>query len=371
MSDYQASTANQALEIIDFRRLEGAAQKVLPKGAFDYIARGAGDEWTMRQNEAAFHRRPLIPRVLSDLEAPDPATHLLGLPLSMPILMAPTAAQGLCHVEAERATAHGVAEVGTLMAVSTYSNTPIEEIARAGGGAPQWFQLYLGKDDGANEALVSKAAGLGFKAIVLTADATVGGNREADEINHFTFPLAMPNLPLPDKEKGKASGIGQIFAASQQKISARDIEKIATWSGGLPVLVKGVQSPMDAMLALGAGASGIYVSNHGGRQLDGAPGSFDVLRSIAEAVDGRVPIVFDSGIRRGQHVFQALACGADAVAIGRPALYGLALGGAPGVASVFRHLDREFRMVMQLCGTRTIAEVKSARLMDGASGPWG
>lgn len=368
MSDYRAGTAHRALDIIDFKRLEAAAEGVLPKGAFDYIARGAGDEWTMRQNEEAFHHRPLIPRVLSDLDAPDPCTDLLGLTLSMPILMAPTAAQGLCHVDAEKATARGVAEVGTLMAVSTYANTPIEDIARAGGGAPQWFQLYLGKDDGANEALVSKAARLGFKAIVLTADATIGGNREADAIDHFTFPLAMPNLPLPGKDKGRASGIGQIFAASRQKISPRDIERISSWSGGLPVLVKGVQSPMDAMLALGAGASGIYVSNHGGRQLDGGPGSFDVLQSIAEAVDGRAPIVFDSGIRRGQHVFQALACGADAVAVGRPALYGLALGGAPGVASVFRHLEKEFCMVMQLCGTRTVAEIRKARLMDRERG---
>lgn len=364
MGDYQAGAANRALDIIDFHRLEEAARQVLPKGAFDYIAHGAGDEWTMRQNEEAFHHRPLIPRVLADLADPDPGIELFGVRLSMPILMAPTAAQGLCHVDAEKATARGVAEVGTLMAVSTYANTPIEDVARAGQGAPQWFQLYLGKDDGANAALLDRARASGFRAIVLTADATVGGNREADEIDHFTFPLAMPNLPLPDKDrsKGKASGIGQIFAASRQKIAPRDVEWVAAHSG-LPVLVKGIQSPLDALLALGAGASGIYVSNHGGRQLDGGPGSFDVLESISEAVAGRAPVVFDSGIRRGQHVFQALACGADAVAIGRPALYGLTLGGAPGVASVFRHLDRELRMVMQLGGTRTIAEVKRAQLM--------
>lgn len=358
--EYKASHAEKELDIINLASLEAEAEKIIPKGAFGYISGGAGDEWTLRRNIECFNTRQIQPRVLADLEKPDLSTSILGIDLPSPVIMAPSAAHGLSHVEGEKATARALAEVGSIMSISTYANTSIEETAKAGKGAPQWFQIYMSKDDEFNNYLIDKAKNSGVSAIILTADATVGGNREADAVNGFTFPLPMANLA--QFGEGKGQGIGEIYAKALQKIKPADVEKLAARSK-LPVIVKGIQTPEDALLALGCGASAVYVSNHGGRQLDGGPGSFEVLESIAEAVAGRVPVIFDSGIRRGQHVFKALACGADVVGVNRPVLYALALGGAKGVASVFKHLNKELAMVMQLAGTRNIAEVKRAKLL--------
>lgn len=360
MVEYKASTAHKDLDILNLSSLEEEARAVIPEGAFGYICGGAGDEWTMHRNEDAFADRQIAPRVLADLEEPDLSASVLGIRLPSPVIMAPSAAHGLAHAEGEVATARALAELGTLMCISTYANTSIEDAANAGKGAPQWFQMYMSKDDGFNRFLLEKAKACGVKAVILTADATVGGNREADRINRFTFPLPMANLA--QYGGGTGLSIEAIYAKALQKISPADVEKIAAMTG-LPVIVKGIQTPQDAMLAIGAGAAGVYVSNHGGRQLDGGPGSFDVLESIAEAVAGRVPLIFDSGIRRGQHVFKALALGADIVGINRPVLYALALGGSKGVISAFRCLNRELAMVMQLAGTRNIQEVKRTRLL--------
>lgn len=361
MGGYKAGTADRELDIVNLDLLEKEAEKILDQGAFDYYRGGAGDEWTMRENRSAFEKRRILPRVLMDMEGPDPRTSILGVDLPSPVILAPAAAQGLAHAEAEKATARGAARARTIMCVSTYSNTPIADVAQAGGGAPQWFQFYPTKDDGFNAELVRRAVESGYKAVILTADATVGGNREADKLNHFVFPLGMPNIRNGNRGSGAGEDMSEIYAEALQKISLKTVEKIAARSK-LPVIVKGVQSPHDAVRALGAGAAGIYVSNHGGRQLDGGPASFDMLPPIAEAVSGAAPIIFDGGIRRGQHVFKALACGADVVAAARPFLYALALGGAPGVKSVFDFFNRELVMVMQLAGTMTIREVKAARL---------
>lgn len=358
--NYQASSADKELEITNLALLEKEAEKIIPKGAFGYISGGAGDEWTMRRNAESFNFRQIQPRVLADLEKPDMSTSIFGVTLPIPVIMAPSAAHGLAHVEGEKATARALAEVGSIMSISTYANTSIEETAAAGKGATQWFQIYMSKDDEFNNFLLDKAKNNGASAIILTADATVGGNREADVINSFTFPLPMANLA--QFGTGKGQGIGEIYAKALQKIKPSDVEKIASRTK-LPVIVKGIQSPEDALLAMGSGAAAVYVSNHGGRQLDGGPGSFEVLESIADAVAGRVPVIFDSGVRRGQHVFKALACGADLVGINRPVLYALALGGAKGVVSVFKHLHKELAMVMQLAGTKNIAEAKQTRLL--------
>lgn len=188
---YTASSANQELNIVNLQSLEAEAKKVIPQGAFGYISGGAGDEWTMRRNQEAFNDKVIMPRVLADLEQPDMRTSLLGIDLPSPIIMAPSAAHGLSHVEGEVATARALAEVGSIMSVSTYANTTIEETARAGNGAPQWFQIYMSKDDEFTFFLLDKAKAAGMKAIILTADATVGGNREDDVRNKFTFPLPM------------------------------------------------------------------------------------------------------------------------------------------------------------------------------------
>ncbi|MFT8869001.1 alpha-hydroxy-acid oxidizing protein, partial [Liquorilactobacillus nagelii] len=184
----------------------------------------------------------------------------------------------------------------------------------------------------------------------------------SDIINNFQFPIPMANLAKFSEGDGKGKGIMEIYAAAAQKIAPADVRKIAEYTH-LPVIVKGIESAEDALLAIGAGAQGIYVSNHGGRQLNGGPAAFDVLHEVAQAVDHRVPVIFDSGVRRGSHVFKALASGADLVALARPVIYGLALGGAQGVASVINHLNDELKIDMQLAGTKTIEDVKQAKLI--------
>ena len=359
--DYLANDLVRELRIIDLTELEREAARVIGKGAMGYIRGGAGDEWTMRRNTACFDERPILPRVLASLAKPDTKCRILGIDLPFPIIMAPVAAQGLAHVSAEAGTARGTAEAGTIMCVSTYAGMTLEEIALAGNGAPQWFQFYPSKDAGFNRHLLDQALAGGYRAVVLTADATVGGNREADLRNRFVFPLKMANLEQYGSGQGRS--IEQIYADAMQQIGPAEVERIAAYTR-LPVIVKGIQAPEDALRAIDAGAAGVQVSNHGGRQLDGGPGSFEALPAVARAVNGRVPVIFDSRIRRGQHIFKALASGADVVAIGRPAIYGLALGGWMGVRSVFEFFRHELEMVMQLAGTPDIEAVKKTRLFD-------
>ncbi|MBQ2005786.1 MAG: alpha-hydroxy-acid oxidizing protein [Alphaproteobacteria bacterium] len=232
----------------------------------------------------------------------------------------------------------------------------LAEIAGAGNGAPQWFQLYLSKDDATNRALVKSAESLGYRAIILTVDAPVGGNRVRDARNKFKFPLDLPNVP---RSGGK--GINTIFAEAKNDLVPYDIMRVKSMTK-LPVIVKGILHPDDAEIAIAAGADAIWVSNHGGRQLDGAPAAFEVLPEIAARVNKRVPIIFDSGVRRRQHIFKALASGADVVAIGRPVIYGLALGGWRGVESVFEYLRKDLQRVMWLAGVQTVDEIKDVEL---------
>jgi len=362
-AEYIQSHAEQRLQIIDVLDLEFQAEKIIPTGGFGYISGGSEDEWTLRQNISAFDQRQIIPRVLTGVENPVLKTTLFDIPLEMPIIAAPCAAQGLAHFRGEAATAEGVGSAGTLMTQSTYSSVSIADTAASAPASPQFFQLYLSKDWAFNHYLLDEAKRAGVKAIVVTADSTLGGYREADLRNGFKFPLPMANLVAFSGGDGKGKSISEIYAAAAQRILPADIRRISDYSN-LPVLVKGIQSPEDAEIAIGSGASGVYVSNHGGRQLNGGPPSFQVLPRIAQAVNGKVPIIFDSGIRRGSHVFKALACGADVVAIGRPVVYALALGGALGVRSVFEHLRDELEIVMQLAGAASIAEIKRSKILS-------
>lgn len=324
---YQASNEEHPIEIVNIASLEGRVKERMDKGAFGYIRGGSEDEWTMKENTSSFNNKTIMPRVLRGIDHADLSTKLWDIDLATPIIQAPSAAPD----------------------------------------APQFFQLYMSKDDGFNEFILEKAVKAGAKAIILTADSTLGGYREEDIINKFQFPLPMPNLAAYSAKSasgdGEGKGIAEIYAAAKQGLVPEDIKKIKDLTN-LPVFVKGIQSPEDAEVAIAAGADGIWISNHGGRQLDGGPASFDVLPLIAGVVNKRVPIVFDSGVRRGEHVFKALASGADLVAIGRPVIYGLNLGGAEGVKSVFDHLNKELSITMQLAGTKNIDEVKNTRLND-------
>lgn len=276
-------------------------------------------------------------------------------------MAAPVAAQGLVHSRGELATAEGMAKAGTIMSQSTYGNSTIKETAAAGKGAPQFFQLYMSKDWNINKLWLDQAVSSGVKAIVMTVDSMFGGYREADVINGFQFPIPMGNLEELSAGGSQGRGIADIYAAAQV-ITPSDVKKVIDYTG-LPVIVKEIQDPEDAERAIEVGAGAIWVSNHGGHQLNGGPASFDVLKSISQLVNKRVPVIFDSGVRRGSHVFKALASGADMVAIGRPILYGLALGGAQGAQVVVEHLNKELKIVMQLADTQMIEDIKKAKLI--------
>lgn len=360
---YDAPTEVKDLEVLNTYELEKEAEKIVPKGGFNYMAGGSGDEFTLRQNTKVWDTKGILPRVLADVESPDPSTTILGHDIRAPFIMAPIAAHGLAHESKEAGTARGVAEFGTIMSISAYSGAKFEEIEKGLNGSPRWFQIYMSKDDEINKNILDEAKADGATAIILTADATVSGNRERDILNKFVYPFGMPIVSRYLTGTGKNMSLNNIYSQSKQKITPRDVEFLKDYSD-LPVFVKGIQSPEDALLAIGAGADGVWVSNHGGRQLDGSPGSFTVLESISEAVAGRVPIVFDSGIRRGEHIFKAIASGADIVALGRPMLFGLALGGWKGVRSVLNYFDEDLKRVMQLAGTQTIEDIKNTKLID-------
>ncbi|MBF7119540.1 lactate oxidase [Pediococcus pentosaceus] len=363
INGYEQSDREEKIDILNLESLEERAEKIIPTGGFGYISGGSEDEWTFRQNRTAFQHRQIAPKALSGIEKPELNTEIFGIPLNTPVMMAPAAAQGLAHSQGEKDTARGLAAVGGLMAQSTYSSVSIADTAAAGEGAPQFFQLYMSKDWNFNESLLDEAKKAHVKAIILTVDATVDGYREADIKNKFAFPLPMANLTKFSEGDGQGKGIEEIYASAAQNIRPEDVKRIADYTQ-LRVIVKGIQTPEDAIRAIDAGAAGIYVSNHGGRQLNGGPGSFDVLEDIATSVNKQVPIIFDSGVRRGSDVFKALASGADIVALGRPVIYGLALGGAKGVQSVFEHIDHELEIVMQLAGTKTIDDIKNNPLLN-------
>lgn len=364
-NQYNAPTEVKEIDIVNTFELEALAKEVMPSGGYGYISGGSGDEYTKKQNIDSFNHKGILPRVLADVENPDTKTTILGHNIPAPFIMAPIAAHGLAHATKESGTARGVSEYGTIMSISAYSGATFEEIEEGLKGSPRWFQLYMSKDDELNKLIVDEAKKDGATAIILTADATLSGNRETDIRNKFVYPFGMPIVSRYLSGSGENMSLNNIYAQSKQKISPKDVEFLASYSG-LPIIVKGVQTPEDALLAIGVGASGIWVSNHGGRQLDGAPGSFDTLEEISRAVGKRVPIIFDSGIRRGEHIFKALASGADIVALGRPMLYGLALGGWKGVYSVLEYFETDLKRVMQLAGTQTIEDIKQAKLFDNA-----
>lgn len=348
-ADYRAPSGERALTIASLEDLEAEAAKVIPEGAFAYIASGADNEWTLRENRRAFDRRVLRPHYLVGKPAPDLRITLLGQELSVPIITAPMGAHGLAHVSAELGTARGTSEAGTLMTVGTAANRTIEDIAAASKG-PKWFQIYLHEDPGISRELLQRAEAAGYGAIVFTIDAFAPGASDATTRLGFSFP---PSLPLVNSKTS-------IF---KKNLSWDDVAFIQKTTK-LPLILKGVLTPDIAKQGIERGAAGIQVSNHGGRQLDGVQAALDALPPVVEAVDGRVPVIMDSGIRRGTDVFKALALGADAVALGRPVLYGLALGGWMGVKSVYDRITEELSRAMLIAGAASIKEVDTSFLED-------
>ncbi len=338
------------------RAVQSEARRRLPPEVYDYFAGGAGDEITLRANEAAFARIGLVPRVLRSAAQRDLAIELLGCRASLPALIAPTAFHRLAHAEGERATARAAAACGAIYIVSMAATTAIEDIAAAGDTSRLWFQLSIQPDLGFTESIVRRAEAAGCRALVVSADAPAFGRRERDLRNGFTdLPPGMccENLRerLPSGELGRARDI--VFSP---EISWKHFDWLREITR-LPISLKGVVHPEDARLAVARGADALFVSNHGGRQLDTVPATIDLLPAVAEAVAGKIPLVLDGGVRRGTDIVKALALGATAVAIGRPVLWGLATGGEAGVALVLETLRAELDLALVLCGCRGAQDV--------------
>ncbi|HUF22815.1 MAG TPA: alpha-hydroxy acid oxidase [Vicinamibacterales bacterium] len=345
--------------------------------AWDYYAGAAGDERTLADNVEALGRLKLVPRVLVDVSRVDTSTTVLGEPLSMPIMLAPTAFNKLAHPEGEAAAARAAAGAGTLMVASTIATCTLEEIASAAPG-PRWFQLYIYKDRAITAELVARAEAAGYRAIVLTVDTPLLGRRERDARNNFMLPpgIGIANFAgLRDRLDATGWPPGSSFSAYVHNL----FDASVTWealdwlraSTTLPVVLKGVLSPDDAMRAVEAGAAGVIVSNHGGRQLDGAIASIDALPAVAEAVGGRIEVLMDGGIRRGADVIKALALGARAVLIGRPYLWGLAANGEQGVRHVLDILRGELELAMALAGRPTPADIDRSAIAARSAGEHG
>jgi isopentenyl diphosphate isomerase/L-lactate dehydrogenase-like FMN-dependent dehydrogenase len=347
------------INVADAER-EGLAK--LEQGPRDYFAGGAGDEVTLRDNVAAWGHWRLRPRVLRDVREVSTAAEILGGPVELPVLVAPVAYQRMAHPEAESGMAAGAAAAGTVMCLSTLSTTRPAEVAAAAPQGRHWFQLYAFKDAGVTRALMDEAIAAGFEAILVTVDAPPGGNRERDRRNRFTLPkeLGTPSLNAATGGDRELS-IEETFALMNHALTWADVADLAS-ECAIPVFVKGLLTAEDAELALEHGAAGVVVSNHGGRQLDRSLATADALPEIAEAIDGRATVLVDGGIRRGIDVATALALGADAVLVGRPALWGLAAGGEHGVARVLGLLQEELELALGLCGSTSPAELTRAHV---------
>jgi 4-hydroxymandelate oxidase len=341
--------------IANLREFEALARERLSPSAYAYYAGGSWDEQTLRDNEAAFARRRLLPRVLVDVSKLDPATTVLGRPVALPVGFAPAALQGLAHPDGEIVPARVAAGSGLLYCLSTFSNHSLEQVAAVGHG-PRWFQLYVQKDRAASEAAVARAAAAGYDALILTVDFAAAGYRERDLRDPVHDQGLLPNVG------GDRPGRGPF---GHEIDSSLDWDDLA-WLRGLsplPIVVKGILDPADAVRAVEHGAAGIIVSNHGGRQLDRAPASIDALEPVVQAVAGRAEVYLDSGVRRGTDVVIALALGARAVFIGRPYLYALAAGGQAGLLRLVEILDAEIRIALALLGAPTLSAISRDRVI--------
>ena len=340
---------------------EDEARRRLDPVFYDFFAGGAGNEITMRANEAAFDQISLLPRVLRGSDKRELATTLLGTLAPVPVLISPTAFHRLAHADGERATARAAATTGVTMIVSMASTVAVEDIASAAaeavpGTAPNlWFQLYLQPDMDLTEALVRRAERAGCKVLVVTVDSAVLGRRERDDRNDFhDLPAGMCCENLRNLRDSEPGHVRQIRMSAEFRWHHLDWLRRIT---DLPIVLKGILTAEDAQLAVHHGVDGLFVSNHGGRQLDTVPATIEQLPDIARAVGGRIPLFIDGGIRRGTDVVKALALGASAVGVGRPVLWGLAADGERGVARVLARLREELDDTLALCGYASVRDL--------------
>jgi 4-hydroxymandelate oxidase len=345
--------------LINLHDYEQAASIRLTPEALAYYSGAANDERTLHENQAAFHRRWIVPRMLRDVSRVDPTVEVFGRRWPWPVFLCPTAFHRMAHPDGELGTARAAAAREITMTLSTSSSTDLDEVAVVGG--PRWFQVYLLEDPGARRALIERAVAAGYEALVLTVDLPRVGRRERDIRVGFRVPedVAVPNiaaaagLPLAD-------GLNVAFTRT---LTWDDVDWVAGF--GRPVIVKGILHPDDARLAIEHGAAAVEVSNHGGRQLDGVIASLDALPGVAEAVAGQVPVLVDGGVRRGTDVLVAAALGATAVGIGRPVLWGLAVNGEAGVGAVLDLVTAELELAMALAGVPRLADAGPDLLAPG------
>jgi 4-hydroxymandelate oxidase len=363
----------RALSAVTLAEFEPLARERMHPAAFDYVAGGAGDELSLADNEAAWRRYRLRPRVLVDVAAVDPATSMLGTAVAFPVATAPMAVHGLAHPDGELASARAAAAAGVPFTLSTMSSRSIEEVAAAAPDGSNWFQLYMQAEEGQSRGLVERAESAGFRAIVLTVDLPLLGYRARDRRNGFELDVPLGNF-LAEATTGitgpthrpDASGYAALEAPRRRTLTWEDIATIRGWSS-LPVVLKGILTADDARLAIEHGADGVVVSNHGARQLDRVSAPVDVLEEVAAAVHGRAQIWVDGGVRSGLDIAIALALGARGVLVGRPILWALAAGGQAGVERALAILREEFEIALALLGTPTVGEItRSSVLVPGS-----
>ena len=337
--------AERPITVADYEPL---ARSVIEQGAWDYYAGGAGDELALADAHAAWDRIRLRPRVLVDVAERDLTTVAFDQHLPHPVIVAPTAAHELAHPDAERATARGAAAAGALMTLSTIASAPLEEVAAAAPDAPRWFQLYAPADRALGQALIERAVAGGYRAVAVTVDLPLPGNRERDLRNGFRIRMG---AHLPEDQPADERGLVVLPTFGWDDLAwLRSVCPV-------PLLAKGILRADDAVRAVDAGCDGIWVSNHGARQLDTSIAGIDALPEIAAAIGDRALMVVDGGVRRGIDVLKGLALGADLVAVGRPVIWGLATAGADGVQHVLEILRDELSLAMALAGCRSIDEI--------------
>jgi 4-hydroxymandelate oxidase len=348
-------------EIAALADYERFARERLSEQAWAYLSGGAADELTLADNRAAFDRLRLRSRVLRDLSGGNTRLRLFGQDFDHPIFLAPVAYQQLAHPDGELASVLAAGAVRAGMLVSTQASIELETIAAA-AQTPLWFQLYIQPDRDFTAALVRRAEAAGYQALVLTVDAPVSGVRNREQRAGFALPAGIEAVNLRGMRPLQASiepPAGSLLLGGPLLAAAPTWADLA-WLRGLtrlPILLKGIMSGADAEQALAAGMDGLIVSNHGGRSLDGLPATIEALPEVAAAVQGRIPLLLDGGIRRGSDVLKALALGADAVLVGRPYVFGLAAAGAVGVAHVLQMLRGELEVAMALTGCRDLASI--------------